>query len=135
MDNELIYNEDLHFEHTQWSRELDFWQDELKTFKHRLEELYNKWQDKKLLTSLDHYENRFKIHAEKIHTFKQRIYAHELNMAQHSKEGDISIDRVSYAYHLEFREQMEVQREMYNEMKKEYYKFLTDIMKMNTAVE
>ena len=134
MDNKLIYNEDLHFEHQQWNRELDFWQDELKTFKHRLEELYKKWQHKELLTSLDHYENRFRIHSEKIHAFKQRIYAHELNMAQHSKVGDISIDRVSYTYHLDFREQMEVQREMYNELKKEYYKFLTDTMRMHSAV-
>lgn len=125
MDSEIIYNEDLHFEHQQWSRELDFWQDELKTFKHRLEELYSKWKDKELLTRLDHYENRFRIHSDKIHEFKQRIYAHELNMAQHTKVGDISIDRVSYPYHLDFRQQIEVQREMYNELKKEFFKFLT----------
>jgi len=27
-----IYNEDFHFEHKQWNRELNFWQDELRTF-------------------------------------------------------------------------------------------------------
>lgn len=125
MESELIYNEDLHFEHQQWSRELDFWQDELKTFKNRLEELYSKWREKELLAKLDHYENRFKIHADKIQEFKQRIYAHELNIAQHTKVGDVSIDRVSYTYHLDFRQQIEVQREMYHELKKEFFQFLT----------
>ncbi len=125
MESELIYNEDLHFEHQQWSRELDFWQDELKTFKHRLEEISTKWQDKELLTKLDHFENHFQIHERKINAFKEKIYAHELNMAQQSKAGVVSIDRISYTYHLDFRDQINVQREMYQELKKDFYQFLT----------
>ena len=125
MESELIYNEELHFEHQQWSRELDFWQDELKTFKHRLEEVSAKWQDNELLTKLDYFENRFQIHEHKINEFKERIYAHELNMAQISRAGVVSVDRISYAYHLDLRDQIETQREMYQELKKEFYQFLT----------
>jgi hypothetical protein len=33
---EVIFNEDLHFEHQQWRSELAFWEDELKSFKNRL---------------------------------------------------------------------------------------------------
>ena len=29
---EVLYNEDLHFEHRQWQSELAFWEDELKSF-------------------------------------------------------------------------------------------------------
>ena len=124
MESELIYNEELHFEHQQWSRELDFWQDELKTFKPRLEEVSAKWQDNELLTKLDYFENRFQIHEHKINEFKERIYAHELNMAQISRAGVVSVDRISYAYHLDLRDQIETQREMYQELKKEFYQFL-----------
>ena len=58
METKIIYNEDLHFEHEQWNRELDFWEDELLTFKHRLEEMFNKCSDKELLAKLDHFENQ-----------------------------------------------------------------------------
>ena len=125
METKVIYNEDLHFEHEQWKMELNFWEDELKTFKNRLEELYSKWKEKELMTQLDHFENRFKIHEDKIHAFKQRIYAHELNMAKHYEAGENVINRVSYEYHLDFRDQIQVQREMYADLKKEFYHFLT----------
>ncbi len=129
METKVVYNEDLHFEHEQWKRELDFWEDELLTFKHRLEEMLTKKPDKLVLSKLDNFENRFRIHEKKIHAFKQRIYSHELNMARITEKGENAIDRVSYEYHIEFRGQIETQREMYHELKKEFFEFLTALMR------
>lgn len=129
METKVVYNEDLHFEHEQWKRELEFWEDELLTFKHRLEDMLEKNPDKSILSKLDNYENRFRIHEDKIRNFKQRIYSHELNMARITEKGENAIDRVSYEYHLEFRNQIEVQRQMYHELKKEFYEFLTSRMR------
>lgn len=131
MDTKVVYNEDLHFEHEQWKRELAFWEDELLTFKHRLEEMFKKWTNKESLSKLDYFENRFKIHEDKIHAFKQRIYSHELNMSRHYEAGENVIDRVSYEYHLEFRDQIQVQRDMYNNLKKEFFNFLTAQMRQS----
>ena len=36
---EIVYNENLHFEHENWKSELAFWEDELKSFTNRLSEL------------------------------------------------------------------------------------------------
>ncbi len=44
---EVQYNEDLHFEHQQWQSEPAFWEDELKSFKNRLEELMSHLTKKK----------------------------------------------------------------------------------------
>ena len=129
METKIIYNEDLHFEHEQWNRELDFWEDELLTFKHRLEEMFNKCSDKELLAKLDHFENRFLIHGTKIHAFKQKIYKHELNMSRHYKAGENVMDRLDYEYHLDFRNQIQVQRDMYHELKKEFIDFLKVLMR------
>ncbi len=129
METKIVYNEDLHFEHEQWKRELDFWEDELLTFKHRLEEMLAKNPDKSVLSKLDNFENRFRIHEKKIRDFKQRIYSHELNMARITEKGENSIDRVSYEYHLKFRDQIQVQREMYYDLKKEFFEFLTGLMR------
>ena len=129
METKPVYNEDLHFEHEQWKRELEFWEDELLTFKHRLEEMFEKWTDREQLMKLDHFENRFTIHENKIHAFKQRIYSHELNMSRHYEAGENVIDRLSYEYHLDFREQIQVQRQMYADLKKEFFAFLTAQMR------
>jgi hypothetical protein len=129
METKIVYNEDLHFEHEQWKRELDFWEDELLTFKHRLEEMLAKDLDKTVLSKLDNFENRFRIHENEIRACKQRIYSHELNIARITEKGENAIDRVSYEYHLEFRKQIEIQREMYHQLKKEFFGFLTALMR------
>ena len=59
MEQELIYNADLHFEHENWQRELDFWGDELKSFHLRLEELINRWTDHKVLAEIEKFQNQF----------------------------------------------------------------------------
>lgn len=129
METKPVYNEDLHAEHEQWKRELDFWEDELKTFRHRLEELYRRWTDKEPLAILDRFENRFTIHQSKIEAFRQGIHAHETNISRHYEAGEESMDRVHFQYHQDFREQIQTQREMYHQLKKEFYRFLTTQMK------
>lgn len=128
MEAKPIFNEDIHFEHQQWQRELDFWEDEIKIFKNRLAEIINRKQDKEFLSKIDYFENRFKIHHNKIEGFKQRIHAHELNMSKHFEVGENSMDRVLFDYHLDFREQIQTEREMYQELKREFYSFMTRFM-------
>lgn len=52
---QVLFNEDLHFEHQQWRSELAFWEDELRSFKNRLEELAHRLMEKKPLAQLEHY--------------------------------------------------------------------------------
>ncbi len=125
MQTKPIFNEDIHFEHQQWERELDFYDDEIKIFKNRLAEILHKSQDREFLVELDHFENRFRIHHSKIEAFKHRIRAHEINMARHYQAGENAMDRVLYDYHLDFREQIQTEREMYHDLKKEFFRFVT----------
>ena len=49
IDKKPVYISDLHFEHRLWLSELAFWQDEIGTFKHRLEEVVTRITDKDVL--------------------------------------------------------------------------------------
>ena len=51
MEKQVLFNSDLHLEHVQWNRELSFWEDELKSFNKRLEELVVRWTDKEVLAN------------------------------------------------------------------------------------
>jgi hypothetical protein len=128
MKTPVIYNEDLHLEHKQWNMELNFWRDELKTFKKMLEELVQKWTEVEVLSSLDHFQNQFLIHNTKIMEMKESIEMHELNMSRHYEANENVMDRFEFKNHLAFREKIETEREMYHDLKKEFYRFLTKLM-------
>jgi hypothetical protein len=128
MKNELIFNSDLHFEHKQWRRELFFWEDELKSFKNRLEELVIRWTDKNMLAQLDHYQNQFIIQENSIDELQKDIHIHETNIAESSKNRYDVLDTLFVKKHIEFRNHMETQRNIYNNLKKEFFRFLSEFM-------
>lgn len=128
MEKTPIYNSDLHFEHQQWNRELEFWEDELKSFQNRLDELVTRWTDDKVLAELGQFQNNFLIHKGKINEYKEDIHAHELNISRHFEANKNVIDRIHFKQHAKFREQMETQRDIYNDLKKRFFKFLSKYM-------
>ena len=128
MEKQVIYNSDLHFEHKLWQRELTFWEDELKSFNNRLSELVTQWTDKKVLVQLEHYQNQFILHGTVIDKLQDDINMHEVNMSAHFIKGE---DVLNYSFvkkHIEFRNKMETQRQIYSELKKEFFHFLSKYM-------
>ena len=128
METQVIYNSDLHFEHEHWRSELLFWKDEIRSFNNRLEDLVARWTDKEVLAQLEHYQNEFILHQGRIDEFLEGIEKHEHRMAGKSMAGEISMDTVLVKNHMEFREEMEVQRQMFHTLKKEFFAFLTRYM-------
>jgi len=128
MEKAVIFNSDLHFEHEQWSKELLFWEDELKSFKKRLSELVLRWTDKNVLVQLEQFQNQFIRHEEVIDSLQNGIHSHEINMSEHFKKGEDVLDKVFVQKHMEYREHMEIQRNLYANLKKEFFTFLTKTM-------
>ena len=126
MENTLIYDSDLHFEHKQWELELEFWKDELKTFKNRLNELIGRYEDPDVLAKLEHFQNEFILHGSVIEELEETIEEHESNMAEHSKIGEVALDVSLVDKHVKFRKRMETQRQIYADLKIEFFQFLTE---------
>ncbi len=128
MKTPVVFNSDLHFEHVQWKSELSFWEDEIKTFKHRLEELVVRWTDEDVLKQLEHFQNEFVMHGEVIDQLQHDINAHESEMNALSMTDDTSMNTAYTKSHFAFREKMETQREIYAKLKKDFYRFLSKYM-------
>lgn len=128
METQVIFNSDLHFEHVQWNRELSFWEDELKSFNKRLEELVMRWTDKNVLAKLEHYQNEFILHNKRIDELQEAIEVHEIRIAAISKTQKDALDSQLVKKHFEFRNKMETQREIYANLKKEFFRFLSKYM-------
>ena len=112
----------------QWGSELAFWEDELKSFKNRLSELVNRWTDKSILAELEHYQNEFILHEEVIKGLLEDIEIHETRIGAQTKTGKDMIDTVLAKKHMEFRNRMETQREIYADLKKSFFRFLAKYM-------
>lgn len=128
MEKEVIYNEDLHFEHEQWRSELSFWEDELKSFNNRLSELVTRWTSKEVLVQLEHYQNEFILHGGVIDDLQETIEIHEARMAGRSKAEKDMLNTSLVEKHLDFRNRMETQRQIYADLKKSFFQFLTNYM-------
>jgi hypothetical protein len=128
METEVIYNSNLHFEHEQWKGELYFWKDELRSFNNRLSELVTRWTKREVLKQLEHFQNEFILHGGVIDDLLETIEQHEIRIAAQSKSGMDVIDTQLVENHLEFRERMETQRQIYADLKKEFFRFLTKYM-------
>lgn len=128
MEKVTIYNSDLHFEHKQWNSELAFWKDELKSFNLRLNELVNRWTKKEVLQKLEHYQNEFTLHKGVIEKLQEEIQIHETNIAAQESTGRPALDTILVKNHSDFRKKMEEQRQIYADLKKEFFRFLSQHM-------
>ena len=128
MEREIIFNTDLHFEHKQWHREILFWQDELKSLQNRLNELVIRWTDKEVLAQLEHYQNQFLIQENAIEELEEHINLHETNISEHYKKGEDVLDLQMVKEHTEFRNKMDIQRNLYGELKRNFFRFLSKYM-------
>ncbi|MDO9275961.1 MAG: hypothetical protein Q7T92_10490 [Lutibacter sp.] len=128
MEKAVIFNSDLHFEHNQWSQELIFWEDELKSLQNRLRELSTRWADKNMLSQLEHFQNQFIIQKNTINEMQDIINLHETNIAEHTKKGEDVLNQQLVKTHLAFRNQLDTQRILYSNLKKEFFLFLSQYM-------
>ncbi|TYC10588.1 hypothetical protein ES677_11645 [Bizionia gelidisalsuginis] len=128
MEKEVLYNDNMHFEHQLWKGELAFWKDELKSFNNRLSELATRWTNKEVLAQLEHYQNEFVLHGGVIEDLQETIEKHETRIAGQSIEGEDAIDTQLAKKHIEFRNRIETQRHIYAELKKEFFRFLEKYM-------
>ncbi len=128
IDKKPIYISDLHFEHKLWISELMFWQDEIGTFKHRLEELVERFEDNDVLARVEKYQNQFIRHKEVIDTLKHDINTAEHKLVKYAENHPEAVNQVYLEDQEPLRERMETQRKMYGELKSNFMSFLIKVL-------
>ena len=128
IDKKPIFISDLHFEHKLWNSELLFWQDEIGTFKHRLEELVGRFNDHEVLAKVEKYQNQFIRHKEVIDTLKHDIKAAEHTIAVYAVEHPEDVNKEYFEDHESLRDRIEMQRKIYGELKTNFLNFLRKVL-------
>ncbi|HFB99861.1 MAG TPA: hypothetical protein ENJ53_03555 [Phaeodactylibacter sp.] len=123
-----IYIKDLHFEHERWLREIDFWKDELKIFADRLGEIVSRWTDHSVLAKAEHFQNQFIRHNEVVDKLKHDIKAKENTLVDYAIAHPVAINHVHFSDHVSLRDRMETQEKIYNDLKGEFFRYMTEVM-------
>lgn len=123
-----VFINDLHFEHTLWLRQLDFYRDEVGIFENRLEELVQRWDQHDVLAQLERFQNQFIREREVIDILQHDIRAHENSLAAYAKEHPIAIEQVHFADHEGLRERMARFRQIFEDLKQDFMVFVAKFL-------
>lgn len=123
-----VHLDDLHFEHEQWKRELDFLKGEYQFFSRRLEEVAKRYTSMEVLKELEQFQNQIYLHKNAIDELLHKVNSHEHELASYAEAHPVAIDHVLFDDHQPLREQVEVNRNIVAEFKVNYHRFLSKWM-------
>ena len=128
MSKKHIYLKDLHEDHKKWANEISLYDEEIKSFESRLEEVVVRYTDKDVLANLEHFQNTLIRHKEVADTLKHDINVKEQALARFAEENQVAIDHKHFEDHPELRDRIQTERKMFAELKDDLHKFLAKTM-------
>lgn len=131
MNNQATKNrkhiDELHFENVLNLNKLTFYKQEIEIFKKRLEEIAAKNTKTEVTASVEQFQNQFIRQLEVIDELEHAINEQEHDLAKRAQENVVAIDHVLFQTNQIPGEMMRF-IELYNEMKHNYMRFLSERM-------
>jgi hypothetical protein len=132
MSNQAAKNrkhiDELHFENVLNLNKLTFYKQEIGIFKNRLKEIASKNTKIEVTARVEQFQNQFIRQLEVIDELKHKINEHELVLAKRARENAVAIDHVLFEDNTGTTSEMLRFTELYNEMKNNYLRFLSEWM-------
>ncbi len=120
---------ELYLEHELWTKELNYWRDELKVLEKYLTEINEKNTPHVLWVEVEHFQNQFIRHREVVHELRHELSKHEnivKDLASDLEEEEVQDKKLEL--HEVIREQVDTGRKIYSELKDEFRSWLAKRM-------
>lgn len=114
----------LHAEHREWLNKIDFYYDDLKIMRHRLEEVAARNTNKSLMAQVEHYQNQFVIQRNELDEMKHAINQSETSIAENVAQNGTAVNRRSVADDQSMRERMSQFDKLFLQLRVELMSFL-----------
>ena len=124
MEKPFLNSSNMEFEHQRWKGEIEFWKNELESFNNKLSELITRWADKEELAEVGYYQKQFIYHGGVIEDLLESIEQKERRFSSLNNSNNLRENSALSEKHIELRNRMETQREVYAELKKNIFRFL-----------
>ncbi|GAB4338950.1 MAG: hypothetical protein OHK0038_17890 [Flammeovirgaceae bacterium] len=117
-----------HQEHAEWVKSLDFYREEIEIIKKRLSEVSSKNTSKEVKMLVNHFENQCIINAEVIDELKHEIGVYEKELVRIIEQNAVAIEHKLVKDHSELRGKMQVFEKLFGQLRKDFNKFLGEVM-------
>ena len=127
MSNQM-YILDLHADHSEWVKVLDFYKDELQVLKGRLSEISAKNTKKEVKIKVEQFQNKFIIQKEVLDELRHDIKAEENLLQAEIKSNPVAVDHRKMGDNESLRDRIEIFVKLFEELKDEFNSFATELM-------
>lgn len=115
-------------EHSSWLRGIEFYKDEIRIMKHRLEEVSGKNTGAEVKAQVEHYQNQFMVQEKNLNQLKHEIDAHFKHMEMDVELRAQHLANSTLAEHDVMRESYITTEKIVNELRHEFNHFLSKTM-------
>jgi hypothetical protein len=119
----MVYIFDLHAEHLEWLKALDFYEDDCKVLKNRLAEVIAKNSQSEVKAKVESYQNRLIIQENEIDELRHYIREAEKEIEANVKVNPIASDHRKVADNVQLRDRFETFKTLFAELKLEFNEF------------
>jgi D-ribose pyranose/furanose isomerase RbsD len=127
MSNQM-YILDLHANHSEWLRVLDFYKDELQILTGRLSEVSAKNTKADIKVKVEQFQNRFIIQKETLDIIRHDIKAEEQLLQAEIKSNPVAVDHRKMEDNEPLRDRIEIFVKLFEELKDEFSSFAAELM-------
>jgi hypothetical protein len=116
----------LHLEYLTWMNELNFYKEEIKIFESHLEKVICKNSQHEVTAQVEHFQNGFIRQKEVIDHLKHDLHISEKHLTAFvRKMSGMGLSSIKMDNHTKLREQMQIFRNIYIDLKNSFRKFET----------
>lgn len=122
---QTIKLETLHSEHREWLNKIDFYYDDLKIFRNRLEEVSSRNTSKDISAQVEHFQNQFIIQRNELDELKHAINEAESLVTQSVLENGTAVNRRSIQDDGSLRDRMNQFDHLFQQLRQDLMAFLS----------
>jgi hypothetical protein len=119
---------ELHTEHQEWLKKLDFYNDEIALMRKRLEEIVSKNTNKEILSQSEHFQNQFTVQKNNIDEIRHAVKQHENSIEENISANPTASDHRNMDSHQSTTENVNGFEKIFNELRHEFNAFLAKNM-------
>ena len=123
-----VHLNELHFELNLWLNEFKFYKDEIMIFTHRLEDIVSRNTGIEVMKEVEHFQNQYIRQTEVIDELRHEVKQHENMLEAEVKKNPVAVDHRLFEDHTDLRDQVDQFKKIYNELKGEFMRFLSERM-------
>ncbi|SFF58842.1 hypothetical protein [Thermoflexibacter ruber] len=128
MTSNQSYITEQHKENKSWLASLEFYKDEIKVLRNRLDEVASKNSDKEIKIRVSHFENQLIINDEQLDELKHAIKMNQAEIEQNITENPVASDHRKAEDHVALRDRFNTFEQIFKQLREEMNEFLAKVL-------